>query len=213
MLFLLSNIFVKITGFIPQLLLLRNKVYYEDKKVQNRKIKGAAIVVSNHNSVIDFAVTMFIFYSRSLRCVVAEILFEKNFFLSTFLKLMGTIRVNRNEHDFEFVEKCSSILKKGGVIEIYPEARIPRDGEERPLPFTPSTVYIALESGAPIIPVYTEKRRISLDGNASIIGKPINLRELYDDNLTEKQNIQNLTEILRGKIIELGKQLEEKKEK
>ena len=209
MLLFLFNWFVKITGYVPALILMRNKVRYEDKSVQGRHIRGSAIVVSNHNSVMDFAAMMYIFPTRSLRCVVAEILYRKNIFFSLFLKMMGTICVNRDGHDFGFIEKSVAILKKGGVVEIYPESRLPKKGEERPLPFTPSTVYLALEADVPVIPVYNARLALSPKVSSVIIGKPINLRELYDDSLDEKQNIENLTNILRGKIIELGKQLKE----
>ena len=74
--------FVKLTGWIPQLLVLRLKVFYEDKSVQSKKIKGGAIVVSNHNAVLDFAVMMYVFWRRTLRCVVAEIMYQKSVFFS-----------------------------------------------------------------------------------------------------------------------------------
>lgn len=204
--------FVKITGWIPQLLGLRIKVYYEDKRVQSKKIKGSAIVVSNHNGVMDFAVMMFVFWRRTLRCVVAEIMYQKNFIFTAFLRMMGTIRVDRSAHDFSFIEKGAEILRRGGVVEIYPEGRIPEKDEERPLEFKPSAVYLALESGAPIIPVYNSRRSFSDKRSAVIIGKPIYMRELYDDALDEKENIKNLTAILRGKIIELEEKLKEKME-
>ena len=204
---------VKITGWLPKHIFLRNKIYYEDKNMQSRKIKGSAIVVANHNSVMDFAVMMYTFPFKTLRCVVAEVLYQKNFIFSIFLRMMGTVRVDRSNHDFEFIEKCSSILSKGGTVEIYPESRLPKKGEERPLPFAPSTVYLALETGAPIIPVYNARKGISPKGSSMIIGKPINLRDFYDEQLDEKQNIENLNKMLRGKIIELGKQLEQSKEK
>ena len=76
--------FVKITAWPVYVLLLRPKTYYENKKVQSRRIRGGAVVVSNHNSIYDFAVTMFAFPSRTLRCAVAEILYEKNVFMSFF---------------------------------------------------------------------------------------------------------------------------------
>ena len=208
MLVILFNLFVKITGWIPQKLFLRSKIFYENKSVQSRSIKGGAIIVSNHNSIMDFAVLMFLFPLRTLRCVVAEVVYQQNFFCTLFLKMMGTVRVHRNGHDFGFLEKSAAILKKGGVVEIYPEARLPKAGEERPLPFTPSTVYLALETGAPIIPVYNTRKGISPKSAAVIIGNPISLTELYDNTLSEKQNIENLTKLLRGKIIELKEQLE-----
>ena len=75
---------IKIVNYIPQLLVFRTKVYYQDKSVQRRRIKGGAIVISNHITVMDFAVMMFVFYSRTLRCLMAELMFRQNFLL-TFL--------------------------------------------------------------------------------------------------------------------------------
>ena len=206
--YFLFNWFVKITGCILQKIIFNIKIFYEDKSVQDRKIRGSAILVSNHTSLMDFGVMMFVFWRRTLRCVVAELMFEKNFFMSLFLKLAGAIRVDRNNHDISFVEKCAKVLERGGVVEIYPESRLPRKGENELLEFKPSTVYLALESGAPIIPVYHSRRYFTKERIRVIIGKPLYLRDMYDDNLSQKENIEKINEFLRGKIIELGKELE-----
>lgn len=203
----LFNWFVKITGWLPYKLLVRPKTYHEDRSVQSRKIKGNAIVVSNHNALLDFAVTMFTFPTRTLRCAVAEVMFKKNFLMTLFLKLMGTVRVDRDIHDFSFLGKCKSILSKGGVVEIYPESRLPNPGEERPLEFKTSAVYLALESGAKIIPIYNNAKYFTKDPMRIMIGKPIDVRELYRDDLSEKDNIENINAYVRGKIIEYGNQI------
>ena len=59
MLYAIYHWFVRITGYIPQLILFRTKVHYEDKSVQGRAIRSKAIVVSNHNGLMDFAVLLF----------------------------------------------------------------------------------------------------------------------------------------------------------
>ncbi len=199
--------FVKITGWIPQLLVFRIKLHYEDRSVQDAKIRGKAIVISNHTKLFDFAHLMYVFWRRTLRCVAAEILYAKNFLLRTFLKMMGMIHVDRDAHDFAFLSKSKDILDKGGVVVIFPEARLPRPEEERPLEFKPSAVYMALESGAPIIPTYNNAEHFSRKRLHVIIGKPIDVRALYDDSLSEKENISNITQILRRKVIELGEEL------
>ena len=78
----LYNWFVKITGYFVQLFMFKNKIYYEDKSLQSRRIKGSAIIVSNHVTVMDFAVMMFVFYTRTLRCLIAELMFSSNIFLT-----------------------------------------------------------------------------------------------------------------------------------
>ena len=199
---------IKIVNYIPQLIVFRTRVYYENKSVQRRRIKGSAIVVSNHITIMDFAVMMFVFYSRTLRCLMAELMFKQNFVLTFLLKILGGIKVDRDSHDYSFVSKCCKILDKGGVIEIYPEARIPQPGEETPLPFKSSAAYIALESGAPIIPVYNEGKYFKLRSNRVIIGTPIDVRELYDNSLGHTENLENISKILRQRVIELKNELE-----
>ena len=211
--YFLSNCFVKFTGFLPQLVMFRTKVHYEDKRVQSKRIKGKAIVISNHNGLMDFAVMMFVFWRRTLRCAVAEIMYQKNFVMTGLLKALGCVRIERDSHDFSWLETFKGILDRGGVVEIYPESRIPDPGDERPLEFKPSYVYLALESGAPIIPVYNQGNMCSSKRNHVIIGKPIDVAALYDASLSEKENIRKINAYIRSKIIELGKELEAKTEK
>ena len=204
----LYNWFVKITGYPVQLFLFRNKVFYENKSVQSRRIKGSAIIVSNHITVMDFAVMMFVFYPRTLRCLIAELMFNHNIFLTLLMKFLGGIKVNRSSHDYSFVNKCCKILKKGGVIEIYPEARLPKEGEETPLPFKSSAAYIALESGAPVIPVYNSGSYSKKGRNNVLIGTPMDVRDYYDSSLSHEENLANISEIMRQRIIELKNELE-----
>ena len=206
-----ANWFVKITGFIPQLLFFRLKVHYENKAVQNRYIKGSAIIASNHHTLIDFAVVLYTFWTRTLRCLMAEILYKKNVFLTTLIKALGGIRVNRDAHDFSFLEKSCEILRKGGVIEIYPEARIAGNNEPKPLPFKPSVIYLAMTSGAPIIPVYTNGKYFDKERARIIIGTPVYVKDWYDNSLDEKTNIDLMCKKLRERVIELGNELERQK--
>ena len=200
------NYFVKITGWLPAFLIMRMKVSYENKKVQKRHIKGKAILVSNHTSVYDYACFLYLFFFRTLRYQMAEVLYKKKL-LALFLKCMGGIYVNRDSMDFSFIDKSKKILDKGGVVGVFPESRLPKEGESRPLPFKESAVLLALESDTPIIPIYTKGNYFSWSRTRVIIGTPINVREYYDIKKTEKENIENLTNLLRDKVIELGNKL------
>ena len=206
------NAFVKITAYLPQLAIFRTKVYYEDKAAQSRRIKGGAIIISNHTSVWDYAEYLFVFFFRTLRAQMAEVLFEKKP-LGLFLKMMGGIRVNRGANDFACVTKSEKILEKGGVVLIFPESRLPLKGEERPLPFKPGAAYLALLSGAPVVPVFTNGKYFSKKRARVIIGKPIYARDLIDDSLSEKENLARITDIMRDRIISLEKQLYEQTQK
>ena len=202
------NAFVKITGWLPQKLLFRTKVYYEDKQTQSRRIKGAAIVISNHTTVWDYAAYLFVFFFRTFRCQMAELLFDKQP-LGLFLKMMGGIRVDRQAFDYRVTGKSLSVLQHGGVLGVFPESRLPLPGEERPLPFKPGAAYLALQSGAPIIPAFTNGAYFGKQRARIIIGKPIYARDLYDNALSEKENLEHISQALREKIIELERQLYE----
>ena len=205
--------FVKITGWLAQFIAFRRKTYYVNKKSQSRKIKGKAIVISNHNTVFDVAMVMFLFPFRDLYFLAAEIMFQKNKFMNWFLKKIGGIKVDRYSKDFSFMKDSIDVLNKGKVLEIYPESRLPLKDEERPLPFKPSTVYIALKTNAPIIPIYSEGYYFKKSRCHVIIGEQIDVMTLYDYNKTEQENIDFINNYLRNKIIELGMMLNEKTSK
>lgn len=209
----LSNWFVKITGFPVYLLVARTKVFYEDESVRSRRIRGKAIVISNHTSVWDIGFLIFIFPFRTLRCIIADIMFAKNPLLTFFLKAIGGIKVEREAHNFAFIQKSCDVLDKGGVIEIYPEARIPQQDENPPIEFKPSAAYIAMLSGAPIIPVYTDGKYFAKERARVIVGNPIDVTKLYDPALSEQDNLKNITEQLRNKVVELKNELNSRTKK
>ena len=63
--------FVKITGFPVQYFYFKKRVYYESN-LSPRKIKGVALIVSNHTSIFDYALIMYTFFTRSIRTLVAK---------------------------------------------------------------------------------------------------------------------------------------------
>ena len=204
------NAFVKITAWIPQAIVFRTKYYYVDKKIQSRSIKGKAIIMSNHTSVYDYAAMIFAFPFRTLRYQMAEVLFKKKG-LARFLKAMGGIYVDRNTVNFNFLNVSCDILNKNGIVGVFPESRLPKEGEIPPLPFKKSITILALMSDTPIIPVYTNGHYFTKDRARMVIGTPIDVKSMYDDNISEEENIKIITEKLRERIIELGKVLDEKK--
>ena len=202
------NWFAKITGWPVQFFCFRTKILYEDRRAQGRRIRGPAIIISNHTSVFDYAVYLFIFWTRTLRFQMAELLFEKPF-LGRLLRHLGGIRVDRGSYDFGFMAKSQSILDRGGVVGIFPESRIPLPEEERPLEFKVSAAYLALTSGAKIIPVYTNGSYFQRKRARVVIGKPLYAADLTEEGLDEKATLRLVSARLRERIMELEKLLNE----
>ena len=209
--------FVKLTGWPAQYVYFRKKVYYEDPAVQRRKIKGGALIVSNHTSVYDYPLVMYTFFGRIVRPLVAEVIYQKGKFMSRLMKHLGAIRVDRDSYDFSFMSTMIRCFKNKQVGLVFPEARIGEEEEKTDgmLEFKPSFVYMALESGVPIVPVYTngvygKQKKLKGDRARIIVGKPINLGDLYDDAKSEKENINFLCNYVREYIKNLGQLLDEK---
>lgn len=196
------NFFVKVTGYLVQKCCFRTKIFYEDKNSQSRRIKGKAIIISNHTSVYDYAVMIFVFFGRVLRYQMAEILF-KNKILGWFLSAMGGVKIDRYSHDNLGLDRSAEVLKKGGVLGVFPEGRIPKDGEETPLPFQHGAIYLALKEKADMIPVYTNGSYFNKNRAKVVIGKKIDVNSLYDKELSEKENLEKIADFLRKKVIEL----------
>lgn len=202
--------FVKITGWIANALYLRRKTYYRNKKNQNRKIKEPAVIISNHTSLMDFPLYMYTFMGNTIRPLVAEITYNKNKLMRYFLKLIGGIKVDRNNYDFAFMGECINAIEKKDSVLIFPEGRLPRKEEKEMLEFKPSFVYIALESNAPIIPIYTNGKYGFKGKTRVMIGEKIYVSDLIDETKTIEENIDNICKYFRNYIISLKEELDEK---
>ena len=102
----MSNLLYFLTTFsavIPELIYFKRRTYFENKKNQGRHIKGRAIIVSNHISIIDYMMLMFVFFTRKIRCLVASVVYKKNKILNLLLKMCGAIKVERENYNLSFI--------------------------------------------------------------------------------------------------------------
>ena len=197
------RIFLKITGFLSTLIFFKPKVIYVDKKLQKRHIMGSGLIVSNHKGPLDFILMMLLFPFRSLHCVVGEQIFKKSpWFVNWLLKMFGAIRADRDTSNPQFIVESIEILKRGGVVEIYPEGRFPPKNSKM-LPFALSTVYIALQTGVKIIPVYHAGRYGLFRREKVVIGTPLELSKYSNEINPSVETLKELTVILENNIASL----------
>ncbi len=187
--------FVKITGILPALIFFKPKVIRATKKLPK-----PCIIVSNHKSLLDFALYLAIFPFRTIRFLMAEVLYNKGKLFSTFLYCLGGIKVDRDAFNLGFVANSIEVLDNNGTLGIFPEGRLPING--KPWPFTVSAAFIATHSNAPIIPVYTDGNYGILKRATVVIGKPIFLKDYFTEQ-EEKERLDRLTHLLEQKVYEL----------
>lgn len=194
--------FVKVTGYIPAWLFFKPKVHLAEGA--SRRLPKGCILVSNHQSLLDFVLYLIVFPFRSIRFLMAEVLFGKNPVLRTFLYCIGGIRVDRDGKNFSFISDSLEVLDQGGNVGIFPQGRLPVG--EKPFPFTPSTAFIALHADKPIVPVYTDGGYGLFKRSQVVIGAPMVLNEYFPE-LQDKQRLRALTEMLQKTVYDLKEEI------
>ena len=200
--------YIKITGIIPLLIFFRPKIHKTHKK--NSKLPKCCILVSNHKSLLDFPLYLTVFPFRTIRFLMAEVLYNKSGLFAWFLNSLGGIRVDRDDKNFSFVSDSIEILDNKGSLGIFPEGRLPVDG--KPWPFTVSTAFIATHADAPIMPIYNDGNYGIFKRVNVVIGEPFFLTDFSKEGLNDEQQLEHLTSVLEEKVYDLKSFLEKGKE-
>lgn len=120
----------------------------EVRGLENVPTVGPGILVANHMSNLDPGV-IGTTINRRIRFMAKKELFFPGF--GQLLKLHGVFSVRRLEGDRGALRKAESILAAGELLGMFPEGTRSRTGQMHE--GHGGTAFIALRSGAPIIPV------------------------------------------------------------
>jgi 1-acyl-sn-glycerol-3-phosphate acyltransferase len=140
---LLYNI-VKCICWIIFKLLFRLKVTGQENIPQD----GPFIIVANHSSLLD-PVILGVSVRPKVIFVAAAYLFKIGW-LGYMLRKFNSIPVQR-ENDIKAIKQSLEILKRDGVLGIFPEGGI--DRQKNNLPVRAGAAYLAAKIGVPIIPI------------------------------------------------------------
>lgn len=200
-----------ITGYPFQLLFFKRKTYYVDKK-NTHLFKGGKLIVTNHFNMFDYVLTSFIVFPRKLNVVASEMPF-KNKLLRFGMKFFGAIEANRETKNMSFINKCACVLKKGQLVQIYPEGRNTPDGKIHE--FKPSYTLIAHRANVPIVLVITDGNYGIFKRASVIISEEIDVSKFMDINAktTKKEEREALNNYIYNRALELREELENLKNK
>lgn len=195
--------FVKVTGILPALLFLKPQVKLAPGA--KRRLPKPCILVSNHISLMDFVLYLVVFPFRTIRFLMAEVLYNKSKPFALFLNLIGGIRVERDAKDFGFVSNSLEALDNGQTVGIFPQGRLPLKGQT--FPFTTSTAFIATHTDAPIVPIYTDGNYGLFKRAHVVIGEPMYLQDYCKEGLSEQEQLAHLTQVLEETVYSLKEEL------
>jgi 1-acyl-sn-glycerol-3-phosphate acyltransferase len=109
--------------------------------------QGPVIVAANHTGVIDGPL-LAIFGPRPVHALTKREMFDGR--LGRFLQLSGQLPLDRLHTDLGAVRACLHVLEHGGAVGIFPEGN---RGAGDLTAFRNGAAYLALVSGAPIVPL------------------------------------------------------------
>lgn len=209
MIYTIFRIIGLLSGFPAQLLFFKRKTYYEDKS-QTHIFKGGKLIISNHFGMLDYVLTSFIVFPRKLNVVASELPF-KNRLLRFGMKFFGAIQCNRETRNMKFMDEAAAVIKRGQLVQIFPEGRNSPDGKIHE--FKKSYLVIAHRAKTRIIPIVTDGNYGIFKRTSVIIGKEIDVSEFFDAErkTPTREELERADEIVFNKILELREELEKRK--
>ena len=191
-----------------QIFVFKTKTYYEDESRQNKRIKGSAIIISNHRSFLDGLVIALKFFFKRLHFIAADFYKNKLNIVKFVVHVAGGIFVGTEINNFDFIEKSKKITAKGRSIMVFPEGGFKHSYE--PLKFSAGYIMLAIKMGVKIIPIvndfnYGLFKRVHL-----MIGNSIDLSS-YTNAELNKAKLKEINEEIYDKFLMLFYELKKKK--
>jgi len=131
---------------------------------------GAAMVCSNHSSLIDPFIIALIFGIESHLHFIAKVELFKIPVISQILQKLGSIRVNRGMLDGTTIKSTFGYLKKDDKVVIFPEGT--RTSQDDAVSAKNGAVKLAERAGVPIVPVYIPRKKPLFHKLHIVIGAP-----------------------------------------
>ena len=190
--------FVKITAAIPGLLWFRPKKIYVSQRARE-KIKGGALLVSNHSGDIDPIILMFTVWYRRHHFIATTDLFNtklKRFMFESF----HCIEIDKENVSMKAFRDIVECMQKDKLVAMFPEGYLTRNEEIQK--FKSGAVLMAITAKKPIIPVYIKKRKSIFNRQCVIVGEAINPIEMCG-KMPSLVDMEKISELLREKEKEL----------
>ena len=194
--------FVRFNGW-PGLIFFRPKKIYISQAAK-KPIKGGAILVSNHISLVDPMYLMITFWKRRHHFVAMKDLFEGRFNNWLFTKVFLALKIDRDNMSIGAFKDIINHLKNDDLVSIFPEGHVNVD-EKGVKTFKSGMVMMALQSKKPIIPVYIKRRKHWYSRLKVAVGEPIDVFNFKGGKPLTIKDIEEVTQYIE----EQEKKLEE----
>jgi 1-acyl-sn-glycerol-3-phosphate acyltransferase len=178
------------------------KIVYRIKIIGKENVpkEGALLFCGNHRTYLDpplITVTA----GRKMSFMAKEEL-KKSPLMRFLCYAFDGIWVKRDSKDISSLKTAMKVLKNGGCIGIFPEGT--RNGmEKNDGKLKNGAAYMALKTGAQIVPIGIKGPAKPFSKNTIIYGEPLDFSQ-YDSKKIDKEVEEKVSETLKEKIIELS---------
>ncbi|MGM0432425.1 MAG: lysophospholipid acyltransferase family protein [Spirochaetota bacterium] len=130
-------------------------------------LKPPYILLSNHVNTFD-PIIISIMHKRPVQWVAADTLFRNKYLRYMMRRLIGSISKSKSRSDYYTIKQITGIIRKGGVVGMFPEGQRTWDGRSLPLFYATAklvrmlrvpVVLCTLEGGYHSLPRWSNKRR------------------------------------------------------
>ena len=172
-------------------------VRYRD--VGNIPKKGGFVVCCNHRSLFD-PYLLTVPFRRQIRYMAKSELFTDHGFAARwFLRALGAFPVRRDTGDRKSLHAAVEILRRGGIVGIFPQGRIVWD--DSPVRPKPGAALVAALAGVPVLPAAIRCRGPVVPFHPMEIrfGAPLTRRALFPRG-TSSACIRRASEVIADHI-------------
>lgn len=183
------------------LLFFKMKVRYEGG--EKFDIPKGAVIISGHKTWLDAIAIAYLFFFRRMHFLAADWYHGFRIVFKPFMSLLGAVLVDLKGERFDFLSECRSLLTSGKSLLVFPEGDYATNKRLFEFgPFKTGYLLIALESGAPIVPVVSDFSYGLFSRTHFLIGKPI-YPLLPQEKDSSRDQVLELNERVRGKCLSL----------
>jgi len=152
------------------------------------------ILIANHRHALD-PVAMAMFIPKQQICFLGKKELGKNKLVNRMLTSAHVILVGRGDTDMAAMRNCMKAIRMKKILLIFPEGTRHHKGQMEEI--QNGTSLIAMKSGAPIIPIYIDRKMAFFRRTNMYVGEPIPYDDLLEKGINS-ETCEEMNERFRG---------------
>jgi len=159
-------------------------LYRIDIKGKENVPEGAAMVCSNHSSLMDPVFIGLAFGIGNFMHFIAKVELFRKPGLSALITKLGAISVDRNIQDITTIKATLGYFKIGEKVAIFPEGR--RVTEEDSVAAKSGAIKLAERAGVPLVPIFVPRKKRLFRKTKLVIGEPYLIEKQQERRTAEE---------------------------